>query len=120
MQIRHRMNQTICVLELDGNLTSAEVSQLRNYTTDIMKDPTLQNILINMKEVGFLDSSGLGTFISLWRILHQRKGVLGLSNLNQRLDRLIHMTSLTDLIKIYNTEQEALNDQTFTIPLLEE
>ncbi|MGK5094588.1 STAS domain-containing protein [Deltaproteobacteria bacterium TL4] len=119
MFISHQFHDQICVIEVQGNITLDQVQAFRDYVHRFIEEESTKNFLVNMTDVDFIDSSGIGVMIFLWKIAHRREGILALSNLNNRLTRLINMTSLTELIKIYETLEEALRDPNFSTPLKE-
>ncbi|MFS0774728.1 anti-sigma factor antagonist [Neobacillus sp. 3P2-tot-E-2] len=62
-------------------------------------------ITVNLKEVSYLDSTGLGVFVGMFKQLNKNDGELKLVELSDRLKRLFHITGLSHVMNISdNTE----------------
>jgi len=67
-----------------------------------------QNLVINMEEVTYMDSSGIGTLVEVFRRVNGYQGKLALCGLNERVHSVFEITKLDKFFKIYDTETEAL------------
>lgn len=61
---------------------------------------------IDLTEVSYMDSTGLGVFVGAFKSLRQRQSELVLFGLSDRLFRLFEITGLSDIIEIKNVEGE--------------
>ncbi|HHT6119850.1 TPA: anti sigma b factor antagonist RsbV, partial [Listeria monocytogenes] len=61
---------------------------------------------IDLTEVSYMDSTGLGVFVGAFKSLRQRQRELVLFGLSDRLFRLFEITGLSDIIEIKNVEGE--------------
>ena len=121
MRIDHRDQGEVCIVDIRGSIILGEIDELKHYFNDLIEgSPSLRCLLVNLQWVDFIDSSGLGVFISCWRQLKDRKAVFALSDLNSKLGRLMTMTSLGDFIKIYESEALALEDENLFVMLFED
>lgn len=57
-------------------------------------------VIVNLKDVSYLDSTGLGVFIGLFKELKKNQGELKLIDLSDRLKRLFDITGLSTIITI--------------------
>lgn len=64
-------------------------------------------IIINLNNVNFIDSSGLGIMISIFKILKE-KGKLAFCEIKSPVMQLFALTRTDKIFKIYNLESEAL------------
>jgi anti-sigma B factor antagonist len=59
-----------------------------------------RSIIVSLKDVSYLDSTGLGVFIGLFKQIETNNGELKLINLSDRLKRLFEITGLNNIISI--------------------
>ncbi|MEA2030405.1 MAG: STAS domain-containing protein, partial [candidate division Zixibacteria bacterium] len=64
---------------------------------------------LNLNGVEFINSSGLGTLVSIMKLTRIKKGRLTLSNLASYVQEIFDITQLSHIFEIYDTEEEALN-----------
>ena len=109
LQIRSREREGITILELEGRLIVGEpVSTLRERIREICETGS-PNIILDMKGVDYIDSTGLGGMVISFTSLRKGGGALKLLNLNQRNIELLVLTKLTTVFELFDDEQEAVN-----------
>jgi anti-sigma B factor antagonist len=99
----------IAVVDLKGRLTAGVYSETLRDTISGLSQDGKNNLILNMSQVDFVDSSGLGTLVLCFTTLQQRGGALKLVNLSQRQLELMVLTKLTTVFEIFNSEQDAVN-----------
>ncbi|MBJ7450173.1 MAG: STAS domain-containing protein [Parachlamydiales bacterium] len=67
------------------------------------------NIVLNLKNVQFMDSTGLGCLVSLFKVIG-KNGSLTLCHMTDAVKDLFSQTHLNTIFKIYTTEEEALQN----------
>lgn len=67
-----------------------------------------ERLIINLTEVSYMDSSGIGTLVEILRRLNGFGGKLMLCGLNERVHGVFEITRLNKFFKIFETEEEAL------------
>jgi anti-sigma B factor antagonist len=108
LQIQQRANGQVAVLDLDGRLTLGEDSvTLRDSVRGLLADGH-KNIVINMKDVDYVDSSGLGELVSAFATAKRDDAKLKLINLAQRVHGLLQITKLLTVFETYDSEEEAI------------
>jgi anti-sigma B factor antagonist len=65
------------------------------------------NIVLNLKEVNFIDSGGLGTLVSLYTTARNAGGTVKLARLSQRIGDLLQVTKLLTIFEVFDDEEEA-------------
>ncbi|MGA7568294.1 MAG: STAS domain-containing protein, partial [Terriglobales bacterium] len=71
-------------------------------------DKGSKNILLNLHEVGYVDSSGLGELVKSYTTVKGRGGQLKLFNLSKRMNDLLEMTKLCGVFDIQADEASAV------------
>jgi anti-sigma B factor antagonist len=108
MQLRMstRSVDGVLVVDCSGRLLFGEESaRLR----EIVKELLSQNpkIVMNLREVNFIDSGGLGTLVSLFTSARNAGGAVKLASLNQRVGDLLQITKLFTIFEVFDDEQKA-------------
>lgn len=89
--VRHESDETI--VELAGEIDIRTVTRLTAAVEDALT-ATPARLVLDMGDVTFCDSQGLGTLVVLNRAATRSRSVLVLSNLTDFLDRLLNVTGL--------------------------
>jgi len=108
MEITLREDANVTTLSLKGRLDLATGSALKEQIKQLFeKEKTA--IHLNLSEVEFINSSGLGSLVSIMKEIRLRKGRLTLSNLASYVQEIFEITQLSHIFEIFATEEEALN-----------
>jgi len=108
LEIASREREGIKILDLSGKLTVGGASDLREKVNAEIAAGSLQQ-LMNLKEIEYIDSTGLGAMVICHMAVQKAGGVMKLSNLNRRNLELVLLTKLSTVFQIFNEEQEAIN-----------
>ena len=96
------------ILDMSGRLTIGDaLGDFRDSIREALAGDR-KNILLNLAEVSYIDSSGLGQLISSYATVTSRGGQMKLLNLQKRVNDLMQITKLLTVFEVYNTETAAL------------
>jgi anti-sigma B factor antagonist len=109
LDIQQREREGIIILKLDGRITMGPESGLLRDTINALNEAGTRNAVLEMAEVHFIDSTGLGALVMCSTTLRRNKGSLKLLNLNRRAAELLVMTKLATVFEIFNDEQDAVD-----------
>ena len=108
-EIGEREREGIKILDLQGRLTvGAAASHLRDWVTRLHGEGTNQ-VILNLADVDYIDSTGLGTLVICFTTLQKAGGGLRLLNLNKRNLELLVLTKLSTVFQLFKDEQDAVN-----------
>jgi len=94
---------------LNGQVTLGEaLADLRDSIREALAGDR-KNILLNLAEVSYIDSSGLGQLIASYATANSRGGQMKLLNLQKRVNDLMQVTKLLTVFETYTSEQAALH-----------
>ena len=113
MQIIERTVHDITVLELDHDLALDSNSQFRKKANAAF-DAGTRKLIVNLANVTYMDSCGMGELISCYTRLKKMGGRFALLHLNQRLQHLLTITKLHLVFEVFESEAEAV--ASFTEP----
>jgi anti-sigma B factor antagonist len=107
LEISQREREDIIVLDLRGRITVGEEAGVLRAAFSGLAGPA--NVILNLREVEFIDSTGLGALVVGYTSLRKRGGRLKLENVGRRNVELLVFTKLTTVFEIFNDEQDAIN-----------
>jgi anti-anti-sigma factor len=109
LSIREREKEGVRILDMKGRLTVGdEVAQFREKLRAEI-DSGHTSIVLNMQDVDYVDSTGLGTLVICYTSLQKAGGSMKLLNVNRRNIELLILTKLTTVFEIFSDEQDAVN-----------
>lgn len=109
LEIQQREKEGITILDLKGRLTVGEAAtSLREHLSKVASEGKV-NVILNLAEVEYIDSTGLGNLVISYTSLKKSGGALKLLNLNRRNIELLVLTKLTTVFELFDDEQEAVN-----------
>lgn len=87
------------IMTLKGEIDIYTASELREKLNDLVSEKE-SDVIVDLKDVTYMDSTGLGTFISALKHSNESHTNLKLIKANSRLYRLFEVTGLDDLIDV--------------------
>jgi anti-sigma B factor antagonist len=109
LDIRQREREEVLILDLNGRITMGdEAADLRDRLRELSAAAS-RNFILNLQEVDYIDSTGLGAMVVCFTSVRRLGGKLKLENLNRRNIQLLLLTKLTTIFEIFNDEQDAVN-----------
>ena len=95
-----RQLDSVTVLDCSGRLVfGEEASALRDNVKSLLEENS--NIVLNLAEVNYIDSGGLGTLVGLYTSAHKVGGNIKLANLTKRVGDLLQVTKLVTVFECY-------------------
>ncbi|MFH1593538.1 MAG: STAS domain-containing protein [Candidatus Omnitrophota bacterium] len=107
MQVRQEEKSGILVCYLNGEIDINTAPQLKKIFDRIV-DAKKEKLIMNFKDVSYVDSSGLATLVEILKGLRSYGGKLKLSNLSTKVKNLFEITKLEKLFDITPEEEEAI------------
>jgi len=96
------------VLDLEGKITiGAGDIELRQNIEDSVAAGR-KNILLNLKGVSHIDSSGIGEMVGCFTTVARKGGRMKLLNLTQKINDILQVTQLITVFDVYDNEADAL------------
>ena len=109
LDVQQREHESIVILDLKGRITvGPEAGALRERVAALNAAGT-RNLVLNLKGVDYIDSTGLGALVMVATSLRKNQGNVKLVNLSRRTIELLIMTKLATVFEIFSDEQDAIN-----------
>ncbi len=108
LAIASREVDGVTVLDLSGRITLGEGSvQLRDSIRDLIGKGQMR-ILLDLGDVNYIDSSGLGELVSAYTSAKNQGAALKLLKLTKKVHDLLQLTKLYTVFDIYDDEASAI------------
>ncbi len=88
------------VLHLSGELDAYTAPQLSEHLGPLMLNSNNRSVIVDLTNVTYLDSTGIGIFISALKASKQSGCQLVIQNVTERIERLFRITGLYEIISI--------------------
>jgi len=108
MQTTTRQIGDIVVLDISGRITLGEGNVILREIVRGLVDKGNKKIVLNLGEVQYIDSSGIGELVKTHTTVRNQGGQLRLVNLNKRVNELLQMTKLSAVFDIERDEASAM------------
>ena len=108
MKIVERQVGDVKVLDLHGKIVIGEGDDaLRDAVTKLVDGGATQ-LLLNLADVPYVDSAGLGEIVRCYTTASRKGGSLKLINLTKKIQDLLSITKLLTVFEVYETEDEGV------------
>jgi|SRR5439155_18724150 anti-sigma B factor antagonist len=108
LKIKTRNVDGITVLDCSGRIVFGdEAAGLRETVKRLIAENHAQ-IVLNLREVAYIDSGGLGTLVGLYATARNAGGNIKLANLTQRVGDVLQVTKLLTVFDVYDGEEKAV------------
>ena len=122
MKINTRQVDGITVIDARGRITLGDGDALLRDTIGELVANTHRKLLLNLAEVSYIDSSGLGVLVGAYTTVRKQGGELQLLNLTKRVRNLLQITKLYTVFTVSGDETAAIKTwnmkAAITLPVL--
>ncbi len=110
VNIRERQVGDVIILDVDGNIIIGESADtVRNITRRLLAEGR-RKILLNMVQVRWIDSRGIGELVSALVSVTRKGGQIKLLKVRENIEELLTVTRVDTIFDLYDDELAALND----------
>jgi anti-sigma B factor antagonist len=108
MQIDERTVGDVMVLDVKGKVTLGEGDEMLKDKVNSLVNQGHKKIVLNLAEVPYIDSAGLGEIVRTYTTVSRQGGSLKLLNLTKRITDLLSITKLLTVFETYDSENDAI------------
>jgi stage II sporulation protein AA (anti-sigma F factor antagonist) len=99
------INDFSLYVKLEGDMDQLTSNNLRIKLNEAIVKYKIKNLVLNLKNVNFIDSSCIGVIIGRYSQIKNNGGIIYLCELNEKLYRIIQLSGLTKICVIKDTEE---------------
>ncbi len=104
----YRDSGTVTVVDLGGRIVLGDGSALLRKTVRQLLDENRIKILINLADVNYIDSSGIGELVHAYTSVKTRGGELKLLHLTRKVHDILQITKLYTVFEVHSDEATAV------------
>ena len=109
LNVKTRKVDGVVVVDMSGRLTIGEPVLLLRETLRVQINDGARQLILNLGDVSYIDSSGLGELVSAYTTIRNKQGDVKLLNLTTKAKDLLQMTKLLTVFDVYEDEATAIN-----------
>ncbi len=94
MEIKTRVYKNALYVTMNGELDEHSATYTRETLDDILEKEKFNQVIVDLSELEFMDSTGIGVMIGRYKKLKNRDIPLYLTNPNKHIDKIFEMTGL--------------------------
>ncbi|MGC4085883.1 MAG: STAS domain-containing protein [Vicinamibacterales bacterium] len=108
MQIDERTVGDVLILDVKGRITLGEGDEILKDKVNSLLNQGKKKIVLNLAEVPYIDSAGLGEIVRTYTTVSRQGGSLKLLSLTKRITDLLAITKLLTVFETYESENDAV------------
>ncbi|WP_175991148.1 anti-sigma F factor antagonist [Bacillus sp. Marseille-Q1617] len=108
LAINLEVKKDVLCIRLSGELDHHTAEELREKSSKIIESENIKHIILNLEELGFMDSSGLGVILGRYKQIKQKHGEMVVCAISPAVNRLFEMSGLFKIIRLEPSEENAL------------
>lgn len=101
MQVKTQLSESMAtkqlVMSLAGELDHHCAERLRLRLDSEIKKTNCKEFILDLSNVSFMDSSGLGVILGRYKLITQKDGTLYITGANRNVDRILRMSGIYSL-----------------------
>ena len=109
MPVTHHIENNICIVSVESEPNLGDDTITWDFIKELSEKQSVDAVLLDLEKTAFLNSSGIGTLITLYKTLEQQQIPFALCHLSQKNQILFNMTQIEEFLTIYPTKAEALS-----------
>lgn len=103
------VKRNVLIIRLHGELDHHEAAMLRTAWQDKLARQDVQHVILNLEEVTFMDSSGIGVLLGRYKEILALGGELVVCSVQAHVKRIFEMSGLFKIIRLEQNEAMALD-----------
>jgi len=109
MNLTHTLKDNILIITPEfENLDTKNAGDFKEQVIDLISSYGNQKVIFDLHQLQFVDSSGLGSFLSILKVLNKQGGDLKLSGLNRSTRATLEVVSLHKIFEVFAGTEEAI------------
>ncbi|WP_404403614.1 anti-sigma F factor antagonist [Jeotgalibacillus malaysiensis] len=108
-KVEAEVKGSVLLLRMSGELDHHEVGPIRKELADLMESDSIRHIILNLKNLEFMDSSGLGLILGRYKYLQKIGGNMVLCAATPAVKRLFEMSGMYKILMVEISEERALS-----------
>ena len=104
--LSHMRKRDVLLVRLTGELDQCTASGIRRDLDALIADPRVRHLVLDLGQMPFMDSSGLGVILGRYRTMQLRQGTVSLMHLSPQVRRVYDLSGLAQIIPVMEDKEE--------------
>jgi stage II sporulation protein AA (anti-sigma F factor antagonist) len=109
LNISTQIKQGVLLVRVEGEMDVHMADEFRQRVDAALESDGVRHVILSLKGVTFIDSSGLGAILGRYKKVSAAGGRMLAANVRPQVARVFELSGLLKIIETYGTEAEALN-----------
>ncbi|MFW6009307.1 MAG: STAS domain-containing protein [archaeon] len=107
MKLGVEKNNSSLIIKIKGQL---DLHTAVDFKKRVKKEigPGIDNLVLDLKTIDVIDSSGIGAILSIYKKINKKKGEIVIINTDPIVKRILELSGVLKIIKLYSSRQAAL------------
>lgn len=110
MQISFDSIESNLIVNFIGELDHHTAEEIRNEIDKKYFEKGYKNIILNLNNLKFMDSSGIGLIMGRYKIVSQNGGRLSVTNVTPKVEKILKMSGIMKIVSMYSDIKKAIDN----------
>lgn len=110
MYLKFQKIEDKLIVFMMGELDHHSAEEVRSKIDDRLDRESIAKLILDFKDVSFMDSSGIGVVIGRYKKMTMKKGNISIANVNNSVKRVFDLSGMFKIIKVYENLEQALKN----------
>ena len=106
LNVQMFIRKDVLDVRLDGELDQSTVEELKERVVELIEKYNIRYLVLNFRQLSFMDSSGIGFIIGRYNRLRQENGFIILCDMNEAIERIVNLSGLNKICLIKKNEED--------------
>ena len=98
MMLKHARKKDVIVVRLEGELDQCSAAHIRRDLDMLLEDASVRHLVLDMQQMPFMDSSGIGVILGRYRTLSLRGGTVSVMHMSPQVKRIYALSGMGQII----------------------
>ncbi len=109
MQLQYEIVDNTLIVKFDGELDHHVAENIRTELDDTINRRGIRNLIFDLNDMRFMDSSGIGVIIGRYKHITKLGGKVSVIHVTEQIDKIFNLAGMYRIIDKYSNKKEALN-----------
>lgn len=109
LSVEWNVKKHVLLVRLSGELDHHEAEQFKKDWQQMLQEVNIQHVILNLADLTFMDSSGLGVILGRYKEIKQIGGEVIACSISPAVKRLFELSGLFKIIRLEDNELHALS-----------
>lgn len=110
MRIRFKVEEDYLLITFSGEIDHHTAEIAREKIDNYYSIKRLKNMIIDLSNINFMDSSGIGLIMGRYKMVSENGGRLYLVNVGERVRKILQISGILKIIDIYSDPHEIIDN----------